>query len=78
MIVNEIFRRVHPEGKTMGEYLRDEFAPAHGLDGLIIGMKKEEISRKVPFETVGGFTIMKEIIQGPNKKPTIFTYSIMN
>lgn len=77
MIANEIFRRVNPDGKTMGEYLREEFAPAHGLDGLIIGMKKEEIPRKVPFEIIGGLTVMKEIIQGPNKKPTMLSYSMM-
>ena len=46
MIAGEIFRRVHPEGKTMGEYLREDFGPTYGLDGIIIGMKKEEIAAR--------------------------------
>ena len=28
LVGNEIFRRVHPEGKTFGQYLREDFGPA--------------------------------------------------
>ena len=38
LLINEIFRRVEPEGRTMSEYFRDEFsdidiyAGAHKMD----------------------------------------------
>ena len=45
IVGNEIFRRVHPEGKTMGEYLREDFGPKYGIDGIFIGMKGDEAKR---------------------------------
>ena len=35
-ITNEIFRRVEPKGRTMGEYLREEVNLKFGLD-LVLG-----------------------------------------
>ena len=38
MIANEIFRRIEPEGRTMGEYMREEIHEKMGIDihcGLI-------------------------------------------
>ena len=39
VIGNEIFRRVHPEGKTFGEFMREDFGPQFGIDKIFIGMK---------------------------------------
>jgi CubicO group peptidase (beta-lactamase class C family) len=43
-IVNEIFRRVDPAGRTVGEYLREEISGPLGADA-IIGVKKAELDR---------------------------------
>ena len=32
MIANEIFRRLEPSGRTMGEYLREELHEKRGID----------------------------------------------
>merc|ERR1719510_2346921 len=38
LLINELVRRLHPEGKTMGEILRDEIQ----IEGIYLGMKDEE------------------------------------
>ena len=43
-IVNEVFRRVDPEGRTIGEYLREEISGPLEADA-IIGVKEAELSR---------------------------------
>ena len=43
-IVNEIFRRVDPEGRTVGEYLREEISGPLEADA-IIGVKEAELGR---------------------------------
>lgn len=43
-IANEIFRRVEPNGRTMGEYLQQEVIPILGDDGIHIGLPKEKFS----------------------------------
>lgn len=43
-IVNEVFRRVDPAGRTIGEFLREDINEPLGVDA-IIGAKKEELHR---------------------------------
>jgi CubicO group peptidase (beta-lactamase class C family) len=43
-IVNEVFRRVDPEGRTVGEYLREEISGPLEADA-IIGVKEAELDR---------------------------------
>ena len=43
-IVNELFRRVHPEGRTVGEFLREEISGPLEADA-IIGVKEAELAR---------------------------------
>lgn len=43
-ITNEIFRRVEPTGRTMGEFFRDELMVQHDLD-IFINMKKSELHK---------------------------------
>jgi CubicO group peptidase (beta-lactamase class C family) len=42
--VNEVFRRVDPEGRTVGEYLREEISGPLEADA-IIGVKEAELDR---------------------------------
>ena len=43
-VLNEIFRRVEPTGRTVGEYLRDEISCKFGFD-LFIGTEDPELGR---------------------------------
>ena len=47
-ITNEIFRRVEPQHRTMGEYFRQEIAPKYGID-LVIGVKEEDYEKITNF-----------------------------
>jgi CubicO group peptidase (beta-lactamase class C family) len=44
LILNEIFRRVEPQGRTMGEYLREEISGPLGADAQI-GASDSELER---------------------------------
>jgi CubicO group peptidase (beta-lactamase class C family) len=44
-IVNEVFRRIEPAGRTIGEYLREDIGTPLGVDA-IVGVKQEELSRR--------------------------------
>lgn len=48
----------------MGQYLREDFGPEFGIDGCFIGMLKDELPRKVPYELVGMMKVMKEAYYG--------------
>ena len=43
-IANELFRRVDPAGRTMGEYLRDDISRPLGAD-VMIGVERADLSR---------------------------------
>jgi len=45
-IVNEVFRRVDPAGRTIGEFLREDISGPLEVDA-IIGLKEEELHRTV-------------------------------
>ena len=77
IVGNEIFRRVHPDEKTMGEYMREDFGPKFGINGIFIGMKGDEVKRKVPYETLGMFRILKEIWYGPEHYPTALSMAVL-
>lgn len=44
-IVNELFRRVEPDGRTLGEYIRDDIAKPLGAD-VNIGLEEEHHHRR--------------------------------
>lgn len=46
-VVNELFRRVDPKGRTLGEYLQDEIAQPLGAD-VNIGVSAEDLDRRAP------------------------------
>jgi hypothetical protein len=41
-ITGEVFRRVEPNGRTMGEYLREVMMPEFNINGVICGPKGNE------------------------------------
>lgn len=43
-IINEVFRRVDPDGRTVGEFLREEISRPLQVDALI-GLKAQELDR---------------------------------
>ncbi|MBV1882448.1 MAG: beta-lactamase family protein [Pseudomonadales bacterium] len=60
-IVNELFRRIDPEGRTIGEYLRQDISEPLGIEA-IIGAKEEELDRIVKVKLVGaGFQVLESL-----------------
>ena len=51
-IVNEVFRRVDPTGRTIGEFLREDISEPLGADA-IIGVKREELARVSKISPMG-------------------------
>ncbi|TRY78501.1 hypothetical protein TCAL_11062 [Tigriopus californicus] len=49
-ILNEIFRRVEPKGRTIGEYLRAEISGPLGID-VYIGVEEDELKRFSSLQT---------------------------
>lgn len=44
-VANEIFRRVEPDGRTLGEYVREELSEPLQAD-VYVGLKAEELNRR--------------------------------
>jgi hypothetical protein len=61
-ISNEIFRRVDPEGRTMGEYMKTELKSTFGVD-IICGMREDEYEafkkRVVPMKQLGNWNMVR-------------------
>ncbi len=51
-IVNELFRRVDPAGRTIGEYLRDEISGPLQAD-VFVGLQEEELQRASRVKVLG-------------------------
>lgn len=43
MILNEIFRRVEPQGRTMAEYFEQEIREQFGFEGVYLRMNESEL-----------------------------------
>ena len=43
LFLNEIFRRVEPNGRTMGEYFEQELREGCGIDGVFPGMLEKDL-----------------------------------
>ena len=46
-IVNEVFRRIDPEGRTIGEFLREDIARPLGVN-VNIGLQENQLAQVVP------------------------------
>ncbi len=51
-IANEVFRRVEADGRTMGQFLRDEISSPMGAD-VYIGLNDDELERLNPVALLG-------------------------
>ena len=51
-IVNEVFRRVDPEGRTIGEFLREDISEPLGADA-IIGVSESDLNRIEKVQPLG-------------------------
>lgn len=60
-ILNEIFRRTDPEGRTMSEYLRDVLCPSLGVDAYI-GLTPEQ-QREKTVSDLRALTVRKVAIK---------------
>ena len=61
-IANEVFRRVDPAGRTIGEYLREEVSEPLGADAYI-GLREEELPRVSPVVLLGLlFTFLQSLV----------------
>lgn len=58
ILTNEIFRRVEPRGRTMGEYLREEFAMDFDIH---IGVTKKDEQRLYDMRNVSMFKGIKDM-----------------
>jgi CubicO group peptidase (beta-lactamase class C family) len=60
-IVNEVFRRVDPTGRTIGEFLREEISKPLEVDA-IIGVRESELTRRSEVSPLGfGFQFMESL-----------------
>lgn len=77
-IVNEVFRRVDPKRRTIGEFLREDIRGPFEAD-VIIGVRKEELNRIKPISPLGiGFHLresLKPRFLGRRVKDNIFQLS---
>ena len=48
-ITNEIFRRVHPNGLTMGEYIKKHFNAKFGVS-LVLGADMNDMKNMVDYK----------------------------
>ncbi|CAA0079369.1 Uncharacterised protein [Halioglobus japonicus] len=61
-IVNELFRRVDPAGRTIGEYLREDISQPLEADA-IIGVKSEELPRVKKVAPLGFWFQLRESLK---------------
>jgi CubicO group peptidase (beta-lactamase class C family) len=60
-ILNELFRRVDPKGRTMGEFYEEEIRRSLDVD-VIIGVRETELSRIVNVKPLGlGFQLLQSL-----------------
>ncbi|MAT93575.1 MAG: esterase [Halioglobus sp.] len=61
-IVNELFRRVDPDGRTIGQYLREEISGPLGAD-VVIGVRDEEMPRVARVTILGiGYQLLQGLL----------------
>lgn len=61
-IVNELFRRVDPEGRTIGEFLQQEIAGPLDVD-VMVGVPEQERQRMYPVKPLGfGYQMLQSLL----------------
>lgn len=60
-VVNELFRRVEPKGRTLGEYLKEDIADPLGAD-INVGVSSEDLNRRAPIKGLNfGFYMLETL-----------------
>lgn len=60
-VVNELFRRVDPKHRTLGEYLKEDIAEPLGAD-VNVGVSSEDLGRRAPIKGLNfGFYILESL-----------------
>ena len=73
-IANELFRRVDPTGRTIGEFLREDISGPMDAD-VIIGVRDEEISRIAQVEPLGiGNHMRQSLVPNPQRRPVVHNF----
>lgn len=58
-LTNELFRRVEPNGRTLGEFIREDIAEPLGAD-VFVGVNEEDLDRRAEVKGLGiGFQILE-------------------
>ena len=61
-IVNELFRRVDPQRRTIGEYLREDISGPLDAD-VVVGASPDELKRVTPVKALGfGYQLMQSLL----------------
>ena len=61
-IVNELFRRVDPAGRTIGEFLREEVSTPLDAD-VVVGVREEEVARVSAVKSLGfGYQLLQGLV----------------
>ncbi len=61
-VANEVFRRIEPDGRTMGQFLRDEVSDVLGAD-VYIGLRDEEMQRISGVQMLGfGYQLAQSFV----------------
>ena len=61
-IVNELFRRVEPTGRTIGEFLREEISGPLEAD-VVIGVREQEREQLQPVKVLGlGYQLLQSLV----------------
>ena len=63
-ISNEIFRRVEPQGRTMGEYSKQELNAKLGPNSFVIGCTDHDLKRVVRYNTPKKETMFELLQEG--------------
>ena len=58
-ILNEVFRRVEPDGRTMGEYFDQEVKKQMGDIDVYLGMKEEDLKKGYDYDFHGLWSSMR-------------------
>ncbi|XOV90455.1 MAG: serine hydrolase domain-containing protein [Pseudomonadota bacterium] len=61
-IVNELFRRVDPKARTVGEFLREEVSGPLGMD-VYVGLPEDQLGRVVPTAALGAGFYFRESLR---------------
>ena len=67
-VANEIFRRVEPQRRTMGEYMRDYFCKEFGLN-IVLGATEHDMSNIYPVKNLGIGKNICNMASGPDRAP---------